>query len=277
MNKKLRTILNLVIYSVIYFIILYSILTSVRYFAMSNRAFYNWFIMNQDSYVILNDIISLVIFGLIFKFTHKENILVHCKFKKVDAKAITVLSVVGLCVGLFTTALVRAPFIAVKVPQLGSLVDALFVGSTVICFIIFLILGSLYKEVLFRGIFFNDLKELMPFWVALILQGLMYGTYFFQTNIPLIVYGLFGAIMFGLLYTWFDSIWAPIAVQITSTGGMYLLCIFKGNLVSNNNYFIMILSLIAIVGGIYYLLKNKKDYSVKKEIVNSTNNVSKGA
>jgi len=277
MNKKVRALINLALYTVIYFIILFSELAAVKYFAMNNRAFYDWYMMNQDTGVIINDVVSLVIFGLIFKFTHKESILVHCKFKKVDAKAIAVLALVGLCVGLFTTALVRSPFVAARIPQLGDLVDALFIGSTVICFLLFLIIGSIYKEILFRGIYFNDLKELMPFVVALILQGLMYGVYFFFTSIPLIVYGLFGAVLFGLIYTWFDSIWAPIAVQITSTGGMWILCIFKGEFVRNNYYAIIVLSLIAIVGGIYYLLKNKSDYSVKKEIASSTNKVSKGA
>ncbi len=277
MNKKLRAVINLALYTVIYFVILFSELAVVKYFAMNNRAFYDWYMMNQDTGVIINDVVSLIIFGIIFKYTHKQSLLVHCKFKKVDAKAIAVLALVGLCVGLFTTALVRSPFVAARIPQLGDLVDALFIGSTVICFLLFLIIGSIYKEILFRGIYFNDLKELMPFVVALIVQGLMYGVYFFFTSIPLIVYGLFGAVLFGLIYTWFDSIWAPIAVQITSTGGMWILCIFKGEFVRNNYYAIIVLSFIAIVGGIYYLLKNKSDYAVKKEIVNSTNKVSKGA
>lgn len=266
MNKKLKAILNFVIYSVIYFIILYSVLGITKHLLRTNEVFTKWFFINQDSYVVVNDIISLVLFFFLVKFTHKKNIFEQCKFKKVNVKSITVLSLVGLCVGLFTTSVLRTPIIVNNVPVLGSLLDSLFGGSTIICFLLFLTIGSIYKEILFRGIYFNDLKEIFPFTAAVIIQGFVYGIYFFQTSIPLILAGAVGAILFALLYTWFDSIWAPTAVEITSTLGMFLLYVFRGNFINNNIYLFIIVSFIGIVGGIYYLLKNKHNLTYQKKI-----------
>lgn len=270
MNKKLRAIINLVIYSAIYFIILYSVLGVTRNLLKTSEAFNMWFMMNRDSYVIANDVISLIVFTILVEFTHKKNIFQQCNFKKVNPKSIIVLSIVGLCVGLFTTSVLRTPIIVNNYPDLKSLLDSLFDGSTIICFLLFLFIGSLYKEVLFRGLYFNDLKEILPFTAAVIIQGFIYGSYFFQTSISLILAGAVGSILFAMIYTWFDSIWAPIAVEITSTLGMYLLYIFKGSFIDNNIYLFIVLSLAAVIGGIYYLLKNRNNLAYKEKTTQDT-------
>lgn len=277
MNKKWKAVLNTVIYSVLFYIILYSLLALLKFEAGRSREFYEWYLKHASILVITNDIVSLVVFTFLIKFTHKENLLTHCKFKKINSNAITVLSIVGLCAGMFTAAIVRTPFVAGTVPSLGTLVNALFDGSPVTFFFIFLILGSIYKEVFFRGILFNELKIFLPFSAALILQGLMYGVFFFQTSVGLVLYGLLGAVLFGMLYKWFDSIWAPVSAQITSTAGMYILYIMKGSFIDSNSYLITAISLIAVIGGIYYLIKNKNSLTLNKEMAKSTGEVSKGA
>ncbi|MGB7605434.1 MAG: CPBP family intramembrane glutamic endopeptidase [Lutisporaceae bacterium] len=277
MNKKLKAILNVVIYSVLFYIILYSLVALLKFEAVRSEAFYTWYLAHRSILVITNDIISLILFAFLIKFTHKEDLLTHCKFKKINFNAITVLTIVGLCAGIFTGAIVRTPFVASAAPSMGTLVNALFDGSPVTFFLLFLIIGSIYKEVFFRGILFNELKIFLPFSVALILQGLMYGVFFFQTSVGLVLYGLLGAVLFAMLYKWFDSMWAPVSAQITSTGGMYLLYIMKGSFVDNNSYLISLISFIAVIGGIYYLIKNKDNLTFNKEIAKSTGDVSKGA
>jgi len=270
MNKYLKSICNLVIYSIAYIVILFAVALSMKYLLSINPGFKDWFLKNQNSFIIINDIISIPIFALLVKRIKKQSVVKYCKFNKVNPVAILVLCLIGLSVSLFSTSIIKTPFITYNFPIIKQNFDLMFKGTTLVCFLLFLFIGSIYKEMLFRGIIFNELKEVASFKVAIVLQGLIYGVFFFQYRVALIAYGLLGAVLFALIYTWFDSIWAPVAAQITSTGGLYLLSQVGGTFIQNYVYLVLAISILIMIAGIYYLWKNKEH--LKYEIENIENN-----
>jgi len=270
MKKYLKTIFNLAIYSIVYVVILFTVALSMKFFLNSNPGFKDWFLKNQNSFIIINDIISIPIFALLVKHIKKQSIKRYCKFNKVNPIAILVLCLIGVSVSLFSTSIIKTPFITYNFPIIKQNFDLMFEGTTLGCFLLFLFIGSIYKEMLFRGIIFNELKEVASFKAAIVLQGLIYGVFFFQYRVALIAYGLLGAILFALIYTWFDSIWAPVAAQITSTGGLYLLSKVGGRFIQNYVYLVLAVSVLIMIAGIYYLWKNKDH--LKYEIEKTENN-----
>lgn len=96
-------------------------------------------------------------------------------------------------------------------------------GLGLVFFLVYHIWNSFYKEVYFRGCLFKTLNSKWSLWVSILIQGLIYGILFMGFNIPLIICGYFGVIIFTLMYKWVDSIWAGVIAQFVSSMLIYLL------------------------------------------------------
>lgn len=181
-----------------------------------------WFEQNTVTVIILNDLVGFPLMVLAWRFLFKENLFKAAKFRLMDGKATAIALWIGLGAGLFTVAFSRLPAIASDKYKFRELFDYLNRAEWYV-FLIFLILGNIYKETLFRGILMNTFRRVFPVWTAIVIQGVLYGALFFFGDIPLSLYGFLGAVIFALLYVWFRSIWAPIAAQVACQGSQYLL------------------------------------------------------
>ncbi|MGG3506089.1 type II CAAX endopeptidase family protein [Paenibacillus lautus] len=181
-----------------------------------------WFEQNTVTVIILNDMVGLPLMLLAWRLIFKENLFKAAKFRVMGGKSVAIALWIGLGAGLFTVAFSRLPAIASDKYQFRELFDYLNRAEWYV-FLVFLILGNIYKETLFRGILMNEFRRVLPVWIAIVIQGVLYGALFFFGDIPLSLYGFLGAVIFALLYVWFKSIWAPIAAQVACQGSQYLL------------------------------------------------------
>lgn len=258
MNKTVKSLLFSLGYMAAYFAILLIVYFSFPLVPLVIPAWDSWWFSNPILYVIINDIVCTIIFFLLFPKVKKESLFKRCNFSTVKPLVFIIVCVIGVAISFFTSGFFGLHFIKSNYPAFDSVLKAMLEGNTLSVFIIFLITGSIYKEILFRALIFKELKSGLPFGLALIIQGIFYGVMFLQANIPLMIYGTLGAIIFALLYTWFESLWSPIAVQIASTGGLFLIRKYAGNFIGDNLLAIILISFAVIAAGMYFLFRKKE-------------------
>ncbi len=274
MKKYLKMIGCIFVYILIYYIVLRLSILPVMSLVNSNASFKAWAVSNKTILIIVNDIVGLIVFVPLIALLKKQSLIKRCNFSKINIKASVLIALMGLASGIFTASVFKLPVIVEKFPGIITLLDYLVNSSTLPIFLAFLVIGSIYKEVLYRGLIFNELKENMSLSLAILIQGLIYGLLFFDLNVPLTTYGLLGAVVFALLYIWYDSMWAPIIAQIGSTGGIYVF----GKLIelypNANLILVIVISLILTAAGIYALwaYKDRLGSKAKAETQNRTLN-----
>jgi membrane protease YdiL (CAAX protease family) len=272
MKKNLKMIGCILIYIAMYYIILrisvYPIVSLVKH----SPSFKAWASNNTSIVVIVNDVLGLIAFVPLVALLKKQSLIKRCNFSKINITAGIIIALMGLASGIFTASIFKLPALAEKFTDINTLLELIGNRSTLPIFLLFVIIGSIYKEVLYRGLIFNELKDNMPVSLAILIQGLIYGLLFFNLNIPMTVYGLLGAIIFALLYIWYGSMWAPIIAQIGSTGGIFVLSKFTGKYTNTGLIFIICISLVITLAGIYVLCVYKNKLS-NKALVNINNSL----
>ena len=86
--------------------------------------------------------------------------------------------------------------------------------NTVFLVLALAITAPLIEEIIFRGMIFHELKQIMPVIPAVIIQGLLFGIYHF--NIVQFIYASFLGIMFGLVYSWTQNLWIPVILHFSN-------------------------------------------------------------
>ncbi|MDK8179806.1 type II CAAX endopeptidase family protein [Paenibacillus sp. UMB4589-SE434] len=182
-----------------------------------------WFERNTLFIIILNDIVGFPLMALALWFLLRKSIFKVARYQRIAAVPAVYACIIGAAAGIFTIAFSMLP--AFRGPE-GStfivLLDYINRAEWYV-FLAFLLLGNIYKETLFRGLLLNEFRTVFPVWMAIVLQGIMYGILFFQGDPVLSLYGFLGAVIFALLYVWFDSIWAPVIAQIACQGVQYVM------------------------------------------------------
>lgn len=137
-----------------------------------------WFEQNTVTVIILNDMVGLPLMLLAWRFIFKENLFKAAQFRVMGGKSVAIALWIGLGAGLFTVAFSRLPAIASDKYRFHELFDYLNRAEWYV-FLVFLLLGNIYKETLFRGILMNEFRRVLPVWVAIVIQGVLYGALFF--------------------------------------------------------------------------------------------------
>ncbi|MFD0589641.1 CPBP family intramembrane glutamic endopeptidase [Paenibacillus sp. GCM10027627] len=243
----------------IYFAWFFAVTTLIFDYIAPNS---EWFQQNTLIVIILNDIVGFPLMYFAFKLIFKKNMFELARYRKMDKSAVGLSLWVGLGAGLFTAAFSQLPFIRNEHPQFNDLFDYLNRADWYV-FLVFLLLGNIYKETLFRGVLLNEFKRISPLAVAIVIQGLLYGALFFFGDIPLSMYGFLGAVIFAILYVWFDSIWAPIAAQVACQGLQYILWHIgpKSDNVTSLSI-VMAVSACIIASGLFWAARHRRKLGV---------------
>ncbi|WP_026073913.1 CPBP family intramembrane glutamic endopeptidase [Acetivibrio cellulolyticus] len=261
MKKYLIMLGNLLLYIGTYFLIIKSLVFVGRNYVLPQPGIGPWLNKNSLVVTVTSDLIQFTIFYFMFKKLKGKSLFEHVKLtKKISAGNLAIISIIGISAGFFTSAVFKLPYITEKYPDLVAIMKFMFVdGGNVVVFTCFLLVGSVFKEILFRGLIFNEFRNAFPLALAVLLQGLMYGILFFSFSPPLMVYGFIGAVLFTILYVLVDSLWAPIIAQATCQGSMYILMI-TGDVFVNKNTVIplIVISMIIIVAGTVYMTKKTR-------------------
>jgi len=171
----------------------------------------------------------LLIYMLVFSLKRsiwkeqKQTLFQVSGFKKIGVKDAGLMLAMGAAGCLFSIGLIEIDVIARHFPSIPFLVDDLIRGDS----ILFVILGAgliapIYEEILFRGLIYGQLRQVMPLYAALILQALVYA--YFQPSLSLSFIGFGSGLIYAILYIRIGSLWAPIIVQ---TSAMSLIFITK--------------------------------------------------
>lgn len=163
--------------------------------------------------LVLNDLIAVPIYFFILRRYRSQSLTAYCGFSRLDGRTVARIAALSVSMGLWVMSVAKIPDVENAFPQFDALFNSL-VGGPLPSFLVFLILHSVYKEILFRGLVFNAFRSAMPLTAAFALDALVYGALFFQADPALTIYGGMGTVIFGLLYLWYRSLWAPIAAQI---------------------------------------------------------------
>lgn len=261
MKKYLKMLGNLLLYIGTYFVIIKTLVFLGKKYVLPQPGIGPWLDRNSLIVTVTSDLIQFTIFYFMFKKLKKKSLFDHVKLtKKISGANIGIISIIGISAGFFTSSVFKIPYITEKYPDLVAIMKFMFVdGGNLVVFTCFLLVGSVFKEILFRGLLFNEFRNALPLALAVLLQGLMYGVLFFSFSPPLMAYGFIGAVLFTILYVLVDSLWAPVIAQATCQGSMYILMITGDLLINRNTVNVLIaISMIVIVAATVFLAKKMK-------------------
>lgn len=156
-----------------------------------------------------NASLFIIVYAIIYRLGYKRSLFEHCRFVAVKGRTVTLSALLGAAMGVWIMSLYHTPAVTEAFPIFKPIFRSML-RPELWAFALFVTVNSVYKEVLYRGLLYNELRRGFSVVPASIIIGLLYGLLFFQWDIPLTVYGSLGAIIFCLLYEWYKSIWVTI-------------------------------------------------------------------
>ncbi|KOR89423.1 CPBP family intramembrane glutamic endopeptidase [Paenibacillus solani] len=261
MKKVLSMIGNIALYLGVFYALLYLLRSTYNYEV--TLSFAKFLDRNPAMFMAVLFTLITLVYMLIFRikgwiWPHAEKSLFRASgFKRLRASRVMLMIGLGLAGSLFSIGLIVIDDIARQFPSIPALVDDSIRGDSIWYVILGAgLIGPAYEEILFRGLIFNELRRVMPVYIALLLQAAAYA--YFQPSMALSVISIGSGLIYGALYLRTGSLWAPILVQNTTMGTIFL---FKyigfyewfGKLGDVWLYIITVLCLAALIGGTVYV------------------------
>ncbi|GMK38340.1 hypothetical protein PCCS19_13940 [Paenibacillus sp. CCS19] len=169
-----------------------------------------------------NALLSFPMFYFLYKRLYKQNLWKLARFETVGWKPQLLNVALAICMAIWVMSLFSIPQVKDAAPGFESIVG-FFLFQNAWVFFSFFVINSVYKEVLFRALLFNELRSKLPVTAAMIITGILYGILFFSGDLPLTLYGTAGAVIFGMLYIWHRSIWITIVNEYVLFSTYYLI------------------------------------------------------
>lgn len=162
--------------------------------------------------MILNVAIPALIYILILRI-RKINLLAFCRFKTISIKNLMLCISIGISISIFILCFMHLEYFANNMQAVISFFDR-FNNGSVFYFIFYnIIVFTIFEEMLFRGLIFNELRKVLPLVPVILIQALPAA---FQSDVVLSVFGYASMVIYCLAYIYSDSIWGSVAVLYTS-------------------------------------------------------------
>nr|WP_246628409.1 CPBP family intramembrane glutamic endopeptidase [Paenibacillus oenotherae] len=204
-----------------------------------------------------NALLSLPLFYFIYKWFFKKNLITITGFRNVSLKVHVMNIILAVCMAVWVMTLFNIPQVKEAAPGFEGIVG-FFLGQSAAVFFSFFLINSLYKEFLFRALLFNEIRKSLPLWAAMIVTGILYGIMFSFSDIPTKLYGTAGAVIFGLLYVWYRSIWVTYVNELVLFSTYYVIRHYVGVPEGATMYVAQGVSSIAILALMYGLWKGRQ-------------------
>ncbi|QTH39832.1 CPBP family intramembrane metalloprotease [Cohnella sp. LGH] len=208
-----------------------------------------------------NAILAMPLYYFVLKIFYKKDLIALAQFRKASAKVHVLNLLLAVCMAVWVMTLFSIPEVIKAAPGFENIVG-FFLAHNAWVFFSFFVINSVYKEILFRALIFNELKRALPLPIAMIVTGILYGILFFSGDIPLMLYGTAGAVIFGLLYVWYRSILLTIINEFVLFSAYYIIRHSGGIPEGAIQYSLLVISSIAILALLYGLWKSKTSSSV---------------
>lgn len=202
--KIVRAIAFIVLYLAVYVVIQ----------LVSQRILYQ---VSSEVLLILNNGVTLIIYWLLLK-ARKRSLFSFCRFKRTSQKNTFIFApMIGVALGTVIYSTASLPSIREQWPQIYSLVEFVGGGSTIWLTLLGTVLvGSLFEEVLFRGLIFNELRIVSPAYIALAVQAILFGLILMDPILG--SFAALGALVYGVISWASQSLWASLITHIFSSG-----------------------------------------------------------
>ncbi|MFZ5354625.1 MAG: CPBP family intramembrane glutamic endopeptidase [Bacillota bacterium] len=206
--------------------------------------------------IFLSGIITFLLYMLIYKI-RKRNIFTTCGFSSVGFGKLFTIGLFGIALNLFTVTTLYTTSIYKYFPEHSELIEALIGNNSFIVTLLTVgIIAPLFEEILFRGMIYNELKEHMKVNAVIVIQALLFAIY--HMNILQGLYAFVLGIFLGLVYRWYKSIWAPIAIHVLYNSTSVVISRVLGDaFISQYGLYILIFSLFALAGFTFVLYKGR--------------------
>ena len=270
MKKYLKMIGWVILYLLAYMAVTTAVelLIGIGYFMFnykellsSNMGIINAFAnkIQQNAYVLVlfSAICTLPLFYYICK-QRNEDIFKICKIKKLELKQIVKIVIVILGAACFTTGLVD--ILSTKIQSYSQVTSSLNqIEHIILSYIAILFVAPLLEEVLFRGLVFNELKKNLNVFLAIVIQGVLFGIY--HMNLLQGIYAAILGIVLGFINyctgTILSSIIGHICFNFLGTIGLVMLFSYFKFL----EYPLMVIGLIVSIILIVNMVKEKRKLS----------------
>lgn len=222
-----------------------------------------WVKNNRLGLVIFNDILALPLFALLIFGIKKRSILKETLFTPISPGNILLSILIGFGMGIFVVNFFALPFIR-EIPIFEELLAYMY-DAHILTFAGFVLIGTFFKEILFRGLIFRELEKALPLIAAILIHAVLYGALFFYFNIPLTLFAILGNIVVVLAYISTRSIWAAYIAQAANNVCIYLIRNVTGDFFTGLRIPMIIISGILICGALFLMFNKRKEQELETE------------
>lgn len=223
-----------------------------------------------------NALLSFPVFYAIYRLLFRQNVWRIARFEPVGLKPQMLNAALAVSMAVWVMSLFSIPEVKEAAPGFEGIVG-FFLSQNAWVFFSFFVINSVYKELLFRALLFNELRRALPIGAAMVLTGVLYGILFFSGDLPLTVYGTAGAVIFGLLYVWYRSIWLTIVNEYVLFSAYYVIRHQIGLPEGSGLYALLIVSSVGILALMYALWRMRPDAASAVSTAKRSRDVKLGA
>ncbi|HEX3048128.1 MAG TPA: CPBP family intramembrane glutamic endopeptidase, partial [Bacillota bacterium] len=224
-----------------------------------------------SSYFLITHPIIIGLYVVFFRTLKRQQFKKYCNFSNISPSKLLQAIAFGALLGIFTYSLMNISYIQKVFPSLQNSFKYFIIQGNLFLLLASITMDAFLKEIGFRGLIFNELREQMPPAPGLIIQALLYGVWvFLSTFDPLLAfYGALGAFMLGLAYYLVGSIWASISVGVCNSFAMILIDRTKlvGMFTNGTAIIIIPVTVILVVGLIMLMSDNRQGLGGKESTV----------
>lgn len=204
-----------------------------------------------------NALLAMPLYYFVLKIFYKKDLIAIAEFRRAGVRTHVLNVLLAVCMAVWVMSLFSIPEVIDAAPGFENIVG-FFLAQNAWVFFTFFVINSVYKEILFRALIFKELKSALPLPAAMIITGILYGFLFFSGDIPLMLYGTAGAVIFGLIYVWHRSIWLTIVNEFVLFSAYYIIRHSVGLPTGSALYILMGVSSVAILGLLYGIWRSKE-------------------
>lgn len=186
--------------------------------------FQDFYAKHGAAFLLAGQILRIIIFLLIIKFRTKifqtKYNRDYLKKRKISFSEIVKLFVVGIgLMGLINITVALMMYLGKFFPQIVSSLEVynkaseeLMKGNMMLSVLAITIFAPISEELMLRGTLFTENERLLPYKLAIILNGIVFGVFHF--NLFQGAYALIGGIVICAVYYYTESIYASILLHM---------------------------------------------------------------
>lgn len=217
--KRLKTVGRLALYTLIFIIssalagVFIANLYSLFVFFGADSVPLDIFIIEKLGLTVIISGILIIVFGGLTLVARGINPLKYLDFKRISLKDSAASLMMGIGFSLFVSCLLTLVKLDTVIPDTVSeeMMEAIAANFPLILLAIGVVV-PFYEEFFFRGLIFKELQRSSKLWIAVVLQGLIFGA--FHLNWFQFIYTFPAGIVMGLVFLRYRSIWTSILIHL---------------------------------------------------------------